>query len=124
MPNAENCHDRMLISHFWPPSGIYTYGGQGLAKHGIHVESHAILYDEAKGGPRMSPREPQLERDALAVVLASRAESLDPMSRANFGELHTIQHNVEICHIGEISPDSMSTFHAYVNDRFDRLRYP
>lgn len=118
------CHDRALIVISDLSSGIYTYGGQGLAKHGIHVESHAILYDEAGEGPQISDREPQLERDPLAVILGSPTESLDPMSRVNFGDLHTIQHNVKICHIGEISPDSMSTFHAYVNERLDALRYP
>lgn len=66
----------------------------------------------------MSPREPQLRREALAVTLESPTERLDYMSRANFGDLHTIQHNVEICHIGRISEVSMSTFHAHVNERF------
>lgn len=72
----------------------------------------------------MSPREPQLDRDPLAVTLDSPAERLDYMSRANFGDLHTIQHNVKICHIGGISSASMPTFYAYVNERFDALRYP
>jgi hypothetical protein len=72
----------------------------------------------------VSSREPELERDPLAVTLESPSERLDYMSRANFGDLHTVQHNVQICHIGEISAGSMSTFHAYVNERFDALRYP
>lgn len=65
-----------------------------------------------------------MERDPLAVTLASRTERLDYMSRANFGDLHTIQHNIKICHIGDISDLSMSTFYAFVNERFDAFRYP
>lgn len=72
----------------------------------------------------MTSREPQLERDPLAVTLDSPTERLDHMSRANFGDLHTIQHNIKICHIGKISGASMPTFYAYVNERLNALRYP
>ncbi|KAE8557478.1 hypothetical protein TMatcc_004932 [Talaromyces marneffei ATCC 18224] len=118
---------RMIVLSTIPGSnsstcvGIYTYGGQGLAKHGIHVESHAVLYDEAGVGPQMSRGEPAVERTPLAVTLNSSSERLDYMSRANFGDLHTVQHNVKICHIGKISADSMPTFHAYVNERFTAI---
>lgn len=82
-----------------------------------------MLYDEREGRPTMSSGEPEVRREALAVNLHSRSEKLDPMSRANFGNLHTVQHNIEICNIGQISTRSMATFNAYVTERFDALRH-
>jgi hypothetical protein len=72
----------------------------------------------------MSAGEPRLNREPLAITLQSPSERLDHMSRANFGDLHTVQHNVKICEIGHISVASMPTFHAYVNERFNAHRYP
>jgi hypothetical protein len=74
------------------------------------------LFDEAEGGPNMNPNEPQLHRVPLAVSIESPEERLDPMSRINFGKLHTIEHNIDVRNVGCISGSSMAYFTAYVNE--------
>jgi len=69
----------------------------------------------------MTVEEPYLGRQPLAVTLDSYGEKLDPMSRVNFGKVHTIEHNVEIRHIGRISSSSMPTFNAYVNEALSAM---
>ncbi|OKL63571.1 hypothetical protein UA08_01268 [Talaromyces atroroseus] len=115
--NSSTCvSTRELIVPFPPHRGIYTYGARGLAKRGLDLKHHAILFDESVGQPYTEPNEPELQRPALAVSIDSPEERLDPMSRINFGKLHTVEHNVEVRNVGCISVSSMAYFNAYVNE--------
>lgn len=102
--------------------GIFTYGGRGLSKDGIDIANHAVLYNE-KDEPSMRPDEPDLDRQCLAVKLRRPQDKLDPMSRINFGKIHTIEHNIPVKPIGMIAESSMAYFNEYAHAGFTSINW-
>lgn len=90
-------------------SPIYTYNGQGVAKRGVNVQDHAIVYTQGRD-PRPDPREPPMTKRPLEFVPSTPDQILDPMSRLNFGKIYTVEHNVKVLKVGHISSRSMAAF--------------
>lgn len=92
---------------------IATYGGRGVSKRGVKKSEHAIVYT-GREAPRAKVHEgPQREEAGLRpipirVVPDDPAEALDPMSRLDFGKVHTIQHNIKVRPFGNVHPSSMA----------------
>lgn len=99
----------MLIFDWFRP--LTTYDGQGLAKPGLDLWNHAVVFNENLT-PYISPRELIVKREPLAVSLSEYAR-LDRMSRINFGEFLKVEHNVEVRHVGSIADSSMDKFKRY-----------
>lgn len=100
---------KLTIFRFSPVS---TYGGQGVAKRGIDPRSHAVMY-MADTGPLVGSDEPRMTKKPLRIVPASPGEKLDPMSRLNFGKVHTVEHNIRVRPIGRVSRAHMPDFVSY-----------
>lgn len=80
---------------------ILTYGGQGATKAGVRASDHAIVHDANESEPDAAPGE-LLGKYALRIVLEVEGETLDPMSRIDFGKVYTVQHNIKVMNVGRI----------------------
>jgi hypothetical protein len=98
---------------------INTYNGKGVGKPGFNdrdIRAHAIIYmagcpsEEAKGEPKMSKK-------PIEVNSAGPDQKLDPMSRIHFGKVHTVEHNVKVMNVGNITKKSLEYFEAYWNSK-------
>jgi hypothetical protein len=86
---------------------VLTYSGRGVTKPGVHAHEHAPLYIEGKR-PRLLDKEWDrgLTRNAIAVVPDRRSDELDPVSRLNYAKVYTIEYNVKVCSVGQVSKRS------------------
>lgn len=96
---------------------IYTYGGKGVSKEGVDPSHHAIAYTHK---PKLS-KEEEASVAGTTMLESIHVEPkvpwrrLDPMSRINFSELHTVHYKPNVKPFGHID-DRM---HAL----FDSLRF-
>ncbi|KAL2809403.1 hypothetical protein BJX63DRAFT_405743 [Aspergillus granulosus] len=91
---------------------ISTYGGRGLAKPGVDPSKHTIVYMRDTQ-PTRSSRERGIVKEPLMVEPERLDESLDSMSRLNFGKIYTVEHNVKVLPIGKIADELMPKFMSY-----------
>ncbi|KAE8153758.1 hypothetical protein BDV25DRAFT_136511 [Aspergillus avenaceus] len=91
---------------------VHTYGGRGVAKPGVDPTKHTIVHIEGTQ-PFRAADEPIMTKEPLEIKLTSPEERLDRMSRLNFGKCHTVEHNLKVLPIGEISDRSMLKFLQY-----------
>ena len=94
---------------------IVTYGGRGVGRPGTIKSEHAIVYS-GKECPGPLPDElPTREGGgllpiAIRVDMDGRSQSLDPLSRLNFGKTYTIEHNVKVQSLGRVNLHSCAAF--------------
>lgn len=96
---------------------INTYNGKGLAKPGLNErdrQAHAIIHMEGTQ-PQYAPREPRSAKKPISVRPAAADQRLDPMSRVHFGKVHTVEHNVKVMNVGNITGTSLEYFEGYWN---------
>lgn len=86
-----------------------SYGRQGTAKHGVKPNDHAIIYTEDYP-PGELVGERRLHKAPIRVVPFTYRDKLHPASRINYSKMYTVEHNVKVCFIGKIHPDSEHTF--------------
>ncbi|KAJ5773827.1 hypothetical protein N7457_008723 [Penicillium paradoxum] len=98
---------------------IATYGGQGVAKSGVDVPKHAVIYMRGDE-PHSSRAEPRMIKEPLEVEPAKADQKLDRMSRVNFGKIYTVEHNVKVLPVGKITEASQAKFLEYANYEFLR----
>ncbi|KAH6673471.1 hypothetical protein B0J14DRAFT_49551 [Halenospora varia] len=91
---------------------LYTYSGQGASKADIRVQDHALVYDSSKEDSK-GPTEQGLEKDPFPIVVEDPEESIDAMTRMNFAQVYTIQHNVKVAKIGRIAKDHLGRLDEY-----------
>ncbi|KAJ0425002.1 hypothetical protein BJY00DRAFT_275711 [Aspergillus carlsbadensis] len=94
---------------------ISTYGGRGLAKPGLDPYKHAVMHMSGTP-PRLGSNEPITIKEPLEVECERFDESLHSKSRLNFGKIYTVEHNVKVLPIGEISEASMPKFLEYARE--------
>lgn len=80
---------------------ILTYGGQGATKPGVRASDHGIVYPANEDRPLEAPGE-SLGKHALGVVIEEPGETLDRMSRIDYGKVYTVQHNIKVMNVGRI----------------------
>jgi hypothetical protein len=82
---------------------ILTYGLQGVLKHGVHPEDHAAVYS-SRNGPHLLKDEAKLPmKSPIRIDMKDFSEKLDPLSRLNYAKLYTVEHNVKVYFIGQVS---------------------
>jgi hypothetical protein len=79
---------------------ILTYGGQGTRKRGVHAYDHAIVFTSKEP---VKARGEKITKRSIRVIPSSPREKLDPMSRINYSKVYTVEHNVKICIVGQVS---------------------
>lgn len=96
-------------------SPISTYGGRGVAKRSVDPDTHAVLYLRGTQ-PAQGSDEPRMIKQPLEVVVESRDETMNPMSRLNFGKIYTVDHDVKVLPVGRVTSRSMMRFIQYARD--------
>jgi hypothetical protein len=92
-------------------SPILTYGKQGTAKPGVKPEYHAIIHTSHKA-PKELEGEKKLFKKPIRAIADSQREKLREESRVNYSKIYTVEHNVKVCFIGKIHPNSEAIFFA------------
>ena len=96
---------------------INTYNGQGVTKAGLSEhdrQAHSIIY-MTDTLPFCLQAEEQylLINKAIAVEKASYDQKLDPMSRLNFKKIYTVEHNVKVMNVGQVTKESLPVLLGY-----------
>jgi hypothetical protein len=83
---------------------ILTYGHEGLTRHGVNPEDHAVVYSSKQQGPRILAGEERLiTKRPVRIDLDNPAHKLDPTSRLNYAKIYTVEHNVKVLFIGRVA---------------------
>ncbi|KAH8762401.1 hypothetical protein BGZ57DRAFT_725703, partial [Hyaloscypha finlandica] len=83
---------------------IQTYGLQGVLKHGVHSEDHAVVYSSRRDGPFLLDREEGLMmKRPIRIEIRDPSHKLDPLSRLNYAKTYTVEHNVKVLFIGKVA---------------------
>jgi hypothetical protein len=62
-----------------------------------------------------------MRKEPLEVVADSPEQTVNPMSRLDFGKIYTVEHNVKILPIGRVTEQSMERFIQYTRDEMSNL---
>lgn len=60
-------------------------------------------------------------KEPLEVVADSPEQTVNPMSRLDFGRIHTVEHNAKVLPIGRVTLESMARFIQYTRDEIGNL---
>lgn len=93
---------------------ITTYSKRGVSKPGVNPESHAIVYSASQRPTRLAS-EVGMTKEALAVETVP-GQKLDPMSRANFEKVYTVEHNIKVQQVGMVAKQSLPKLKTYWNE--------
>ncbi|KAK6401681.1 hypothetical protein LTR95_019160, partial [Oleoguttula sp. CCFEE 5521] len=90
---------------------INTYNGRGVSKPGVIKSDHAIIYSGRKcpdpdPAERPARGEAGMRPAAIRVDPDDKVTKLDPMSRIDFGKVHTVEHNVKVKPFGNVHEGS------------------
>ena len=100
---------------------IATYGRRGVSKPGIVKSEHSIIYTGRTAPSDLSEEspvrgEPGMRPDAIRVIPDVSTDKLDPISRLDYGKVHTIQHNIKARSFGMVHPRSVNALmHQFRN---------
>jgi hypothetical protein len=83
-----------------------TYTGQGVNKKGVKAKYHAVIYTGKKPVTFDGERSKGLKMSPIKMVPISSRHKLDNASRLNYAKQYTVEHNVKVWFVGEVSPDS------------------
>jgi hypothetical protein len=98
-------------------SPILTYGGKGTTKKGLDPTTHAIIYMSDQN-PRRLAAETKMTKEPLAVDAASPDQKLDDLSRINFAKIYTVEYNVKIMPVGQVTASSLPYLTSYFRNQF------
>ncbi|KAK5682117.1 hypothetical protein LTS10_005242 [Elasticomyces elasticus] len=92
---------------------LTTYGGRGVSKVGVLKYEHAIVHSTRQAPNPRNDELPQsgeagMQSQPIRVVPDLPEDTLDPMTRIDYGKVHTIHHNIKIKSLGMVHPNSMT----------------
>jgi hypothetical protein len=74
-------------------------------KSGVKQEEHAVIYT-GDGPPPPLEGEEDIYKKPIKMIGNTKRDKLDPKSRLNYSKIYTVEHNVKVCFIGYIDPNS------------------
>ena len=101
---------------------INTYNEQGVLKRGLSADDrnkHTVVYMTGNQPTRLAD-EHLMNKQPIAVDPASPDQRLHQMSRLDFRRVHTVEHNVKVKDIGQVSQRSMPYLLTYWRDVVNR----
>jgi hypothetical protein len=102
-------------------SAISTYGGRGTLKPGCAASEHTIVYLTGTQPVRLEGEwERGMTKDPIELEAASPTETMEPASRLRFGKIYSIEWNVKVREIGQVSRRHMSKLLAYYREEDSR----
>ena len=96
---------------------IVSYGSRGVGKDRVTKSEHAIIFTGAQAPRAMDHERPARDEDGMRskpirVIPDDPIEKLDPVSRLNFAQVHTIQHNIKVKPFGTVHPKSVEALQS------------
>ena len=91
---------------------ITSYGHRGVGKPGVNKSEHSVIHT-TKNPPEPLPAELPLRGEdgmrphAIKVDSDDPIDKLEALSRLDYGNVHTIQHNIKVKAFGKVNPKSM-----------------
>ena len=64
-------------------------------------------------GPGRLQDENGMTKNPIKVLPTTPDQKLDPLSRINFAKVYTVEHNVRVMPVGQVSPGSMHLLVTY-----------
>lgn len=93
-----------------------TYGSQATLKKGVHAETHAQIYSGSSNKHRPDLRKNErLTKKAIRTKPIGKDQKLDPLSRLNYAKVYTVEHNVKVFFVGQLSGSSKQEVVATYN---------
>jgi len=89
---------------------IHTYGDRGTAPDRVRSQDHVVIYTGRV--PNLEPGESSIVR-RLVIQMERPREALRPASRVNVLKPYTIEHNIPVAKIGEISGHNVARLREY-----------
>ncbi|CAM1510036.1 Fc.00g003710.m01.CDS01 [Cosmosporella sp. VM-42] len=93
---------------------ILTYGGKGCKKRGVKPEKHGVIYEKGHKA-RLLSGEPKLGFAPAKVEITMEGEKLSKESRVNYSKLVTVEHNVKVFFIGNVTSSDWEIVSDAVN---------
>jgi hypothetical protein len=90
---------------------LNTFSHQGTEKDRIRAEDYAAVY--SMGGKPQTGAFEKMTKQPFPIIIEDPKERIDPMSRLNFGQVHTIQHNLKVLRMGRIPDEYLSLLNKY-----------
>ncbi|OAL62427.1 hypothetical protein A7C99_7011 [Trichophyton rubrum] len=101
---------------------IYTYGGRGLLKPGIDLNTHSVVYMRGSEPAYYAPgREAGIP--PIMINPFTPEDKLQESSCLNFGKVFTVDHNIKVKPIGHVSQESLRLFHRAWRQCLDNEDY-
>lgn len=86
---------------------VVTYAGRGVSKPGVIKSRHAIAFTgkiEPKPTEMEKPRPGELPlMPGIGIRPKNSKDKLDKMSRIDFSQMYTIEHNVKVDEFGAVA---------------------
>jgi hypothetical protein len=76
---------------------LTTYNGKGLAKKGLRIEEHGLIYSSDRPSDTL-----RLKIEAVKMALAKGAGHLKKNTYINYGRVYTVETNVKVKDVGQI----------------------
>jgi hypothetical protein len=76
---------------------LTTYNGKGLAKKGLRIEEHGLIYSSDRPSDAL-----RLKIEAVKMALAKGAGHLKKNTYINYGRVYTVETNVKVKDVGQI----------------------
>jgi hypothetical protein len=90
---------------------LNTFSRQGTEKDRIRAEDYAAVYP--MGGELQIGAFEKMTKQPFPIIIEDPKERIDPMSRLNFGQVHTVQHNLKVLGIGRIPDEHLERLNKY-----------
>lgn len=65
------------------------------------------------------PGERALNKEPIKIEPVNPREKLDPASRIDLEKLHNVEHNVSICHVGNVKQSHLRMLMRYYDNQLD-----
>lgn len=90
---------------------LNTNNRNGVAGKGIRAENYAAVYSFG-GHPEVTSDE-HMVKDPFPIMVETPEETIDPMSRLDFGQVHTVRHNLKVSKVGRIPDENLPLLDRY-----------
>lgn len=95
---------------------LNTFNGQGTLKARIRPDDFAAVYD-SRGQPDINFGE-TLNKEPFPIIVENPTQTIDNMSRLNFGKVYTVEHNTSVLKIGRVADENIPLLEKYFNEAF------
>lgn len=87
-------------------------------KKKLDPEKQVIAYT-SDSPPQKLAGERDLHKDAIKIEPVSLREKLDPASRIDLEKIHNVEHNVSVCHVGNVKQPHLRKLIKYYQNQLE-----